>query len=136
MGLEKGSRRAMDWFDSLGTSRLQLESYCACLPPTHVMMEKKQKAMAARAASAPCDNGSSSGDVACHWLARKQNATNHRKLATPRGGKSTNGKGLALIFQDAVKLFNQSFKWGLSSQSRAFKPRLRVQSRVSSLAFE
>lgn len=33
---------------------------------TQVRMEKKQKAMVARAASEPWANGSSSGEVACH----------------------------------------------------------------------
>lgn len=52
---------------------------------TQVRMEKKQKAMVARAASEPWARGSSSGEVACHWLARKQKPTNHRKQARPRG---------------------------------------------------
>lgn len=50
---------------------------------TQERIEKKQKAIVALAASEPWANGSSSGDVACHWLARKQKPTNHRKLARP-----------------------------------------------------
>lgn len=46
---------------------------------THVKMEKKEKAMAARAASVPSFSGLSLGSETCHWLARKQKATNQRK---------------------------------------------------------
>lgn len=42
-------------------------------------MEKKEKAMAARAASVPSFSGLSLGSETCHWLARKQKATNQRK---------------------------------------------------------
>ena len=37
---------------------------------THVKMEKKEKAMAARAASVPSFSGLSLGSETCHWLAR------------------------------------------------------------------
>ena len=42
-------------------------------------MEKKEKVMAARAASPPSIRGLSSCLVICHWLARKQKPTNHMK---------------------------------------------------------
>lgn len=45
---------------------------------TQTMMEKKEKAIAARAASAPC-KAPLLIVVRCHWFARKQKATNHRK---------------------------------------------------------
>lgn len=48
-------------------------------PLTQVKMEKKEKAMAARAASVPSLSGLSSGLDTCHWLARKQKPTNQRK---------------------------------------------------------
>ena len=50
---------------------------------TQVKMEKKEKAMAALAASAPWFKGSSSGVVRCHWLAKKQKPTNHRNVQKP-----------------------------------------------------
>lgn len=46
---------------------------------THVKMEKKEKAMAALAASVPSFSGLSLGLETCHWLAKKQKPTNHRK---------------------------------------------------------
>lgn len=46
---------------------------------THVKMEKKEKVMAARAASVPSFIGLSFGLDTCHWLARKQKPTNQRK---------------------------------------------------------
>lgn len=46
---------------------------------THVKMEKKEKAMAARAASVPSFRGLSLGLETCHWLARKQKPTNQKK---------------------------------------------------------
>lgn len=46
---------------------------------TQVKMEKKEKVMAARAASAPSFNGLSSGFATCHWLAIKQKPTNQTK---------------------------------------------------------
>lgn len=45
-------------------------------------MEKKLKAMAARAESAP--TRTSSALVAAHWLVRKQKPTNHRKVQRAR----------------------------------------------------
>lgn len=50
---------------------------------TQVIMEKKEKAMAARAASAPWLRGNSSGVVRDHWLARKQKLTKYRKVQKP-----------------------------------------------------
>lgn len=50
---------------------------------TQVKMEKKEKVIAARAASAPWFKGSSSGVVRCHWLAKKQKPTNHKKAQKP-----------------------------------------------------
>lgn len=81
---------------------------------THVKMEKKEKAMAARAASVPSFIGLSLGLDTCHWLARKQKPTNQRKAQKavvstragqkgPRvtegewggsGGKRATGRGL------------------------------------------
>lgn len=52
-----------------------------------MMMEKKEKVIAARAASAPCENPLVSV-VLCHWFARKQKATNHRKARKPAGEHS------------------------------------------------
>lgn len=46
-------------------------------------MEKKEKAIAARAASAPWLRGSSSGVVRLHWLAKKQKLTNHMNVQKP-----------------------------------------------------
>lgn len=46
---------------------------------TQVKMEKKQKVMAARAASPPSFSGLSSGLDICHWFAKKQKPTNHMK---------------------------------------------------------
>lgn len=46
---------------------------------THVKIEKKEKVMAARAASPLSFRGLSSGLVACHWFAKKQKPTNHMK---------------------------------------------------------
>lgn len=54
---------------------------------TQMMMEKKEKVMAARAASAPCEKPLVSV-VLCHWFARKQKATNHRKARKPAGEQS------------------------------------------------
>lgn len=45
-------------------------------------MEKKEKVMAALAASAPSFKGLSSGLLTCHWLVRKQKPTNHIKAQT------------------------------------------------------
>lgn len=50
---------------------------------TQVIIEKKEKAIAARAASAPWLSGSSSGVVRDHWLARKQKLTKYRKVQKP-----------------------------------------------------
>lgn len=47
-------------------------------------MEKNEKAMAARAASAPWETPLLIV-VRCHWFARKQKATNHRKDKKPGG---------------------------------------------------
>lgn len=57
-----------------------------CSALTQAMMEKKEKAMAARAASAPCEKPLVSV-VLCHWFAKKQKATNHRKARKPAGGQ-------------------------------------------------
>lgn len=46
---------------------------------TQVKMEKKEKVMAARAASPPSLSGLSSCLVTCHWFAKKQKPTNHMK---------------------------------------------------------
>lgn len=46
---------------------------------TQVKMEKKEKAMAARAASVPSFRGLSWALETCHWLARKQKPTNQKK---------------------------------------------------------
>lgn len=46
---------------------------------TQVKMEKKEKAMAARAASVPSFRGLSWTLETCHWLARKQKPTNQKK---------------------------------------------------------
>lgn len=46
---------------------------------TQVKMEKKEKVMAARAASVPSFRGLSLGLETCHWLARKQKPTNQKK---------------------------------------------------------
>jgi len=54
---------------------------------TQTMMEKKEKAIAARAASAPC-KAPLLIVVRCHWFARKQKATNHRKDKKPGGEQS------------------------------------------------
>lgn len=54
---------------------------------THVKMEKKEKVMAARAASVPSFIGLSLGLDTCHWLARKQKPTNQRKAQ--KAGVST-----------------------------------------------
>ena len=56
---------------------------------THVKMEKKEKAMAARAASVPSLSGLSLGSETCHWLARKQKATNQRKAQKAGVGAGT-----------------------------------------------
>lgn len=49
---------------------------------TQLRMEKKLKAMAARAASPACVVPGP-GAVRCHWLVRKQKPTNHRKDQNP-----------------------------------------------------
>lgn len=54
---------------------------------TQVNTEKKQKTMAARAASAPSFRGLSSSLDACHWLARKQNPTNQTRDQSAVGTK-------------------------------------------------
>lgn len=54
---------------------------------TQVKMEKKQKVMAARAASPPSFSGLSSGLDICHWFARKQKPTNHMKDQNAGGGE-------------------------------------------------
>lgn len=54
---------------------------------THVKMEKKEKAMAARAASVPSFRGLSWGLETCHWLARKQKPTNQKKAQKPWGAQ-------------------------------------------------
>lgn len=68
---------------------------------THVKMEKKEKAMAARAASVPSFSGLSLGSETCHWLARKQKPTNQRKAqkagvgvgpGSPRGRRGRVGR--------------------------------------------
>ncbi len=51
---------------------------------TQVRMEKKEKAIAARAASDACSSGSSLGEVRLHWLAKKQNPTNQRNVQNPK----------------------------------------------------
>lgn len=66
---------------------------------TQMMMEKKEKVIAARAASAPCAKPLVSV-VLCHWFARKQKATNHRKARKPAGEHSWSllplpGRGLS-----------------------------------------
>lgn len=58
-----------------------------------MMMEKKEKVIAARAASAPCEKPLVSV-VLCHWFARKQKATNHRKARKPAGEHSCSGLAL------------------------------------------
>ena len=57
-------------------------------------MEKKEKVMAALAASPPSLRGLSSGLDTCHWLARKQNPTNHMKdqKAAERVGEGGGGE--------------------------------------------
>lgn len=55
---------------------------------TQVIMEKKEKAMAARAASAPWLSGNSSAVVRDHWLARKQKLTKYRKVQKPANNSS------------------------------------------------
>lgn len=51
-------------------------SFFASFPTlTQVIIEKKEKVMAARAASAPWFSGRSSDEVRDHWLARKQKLT-------------------------------------------------------------
>lgn len=57
---------------------------------TQVKIEKKEKVMAARAASAPSFRGLSSCFETCHWLARKQKPTNQRNAHNP--GRSHHGK--------------------------------------------
>ena len=57
---------------------------------THVKMEKKEKVMAARAASVPSFIGLSLGLDTCHWLARKQKPTNQRKAQ--KAGVSTRAR--------------------------------------------
>lgn len=47
---------------------------------TQVMMEKKEKATTARAASLAT---AKSAEVCDHWLARKQKQMNHRNVHTP-----------------------------------------------------
>lgn len=54
---------------------------------TQPAMEKKEKAIAARAASAPC-KAPLPIFVRCHWFARKQKATNHRKDKKPKREQS------------------------------------------------
>ncbi len=51
---------------------------------TQVRMEKKEKAIAARAASDACSSGSSLAEVRLHWLAKKQNPTNQRNVQNPK----------------------------------------------------
>lgn len=51
------------------------------------MMEKKEKVIAARAASAPCETPLLIV-VCCHWFARKQKATNHKKDKKPEREQS------------------------------------------------
>lgn len=57
-------------------------------------MEKKLKAMAARAASSACIVPCP-GAVRCHWLVRKQKPTNHRKDQSPVGERAAGSAGAA-----------------------------------------
>ena len=68
--------------------------------PTQVKMEKKEKVMAALAASPPSLRGLSSGLDTCYWFARKQNRTNDMKdqrdaerLGVGAGGVSEGERG-------------------------------------------
>lgn len=56
-------------------------------------MEKKLKAMAARAASPACVVPGP-GAVRCHWLVRKQKPTNHKNDQSPTGGQASGSKAL------------------------------------------
>lgn len=55
-------------------------------------MEKKLKAMAARAASPACAVPGP-GAVRCHWLVRKQKPTNHRKDQSPADRRPGHARG-------------------------------------------
>lgn len=52
-------------------------------------MEKKENAMAARAASAPSFSGLYSDFDTRHWSARKQKLTNHKNAHKPGKGPAT-----------------------------------------------
>lgn len=81
--LERGSRQETELSLSIqqaiawGVAGASGESTGAIL--TQVKMEKKEKAMAARAASVPSFRGLSWTLETCHWLARKQKPTNQKK---------------------------------------------------------
>lgn len=57
---------------------------------TQVKMEKKEKVMAARAASAPSFSGLFCRSETCHWLARKQKPTNQRNAQKAGRGHHQN----------------------------------------------
>lgn len=65
-----------------GCLREEKDKYLAALL-TQVKMEKKENAMAARAASVPSFIGLSSGFETRHWSARKQKLTNQRNAHKP-----------------------------------------------------
>lgn len=72
------------------------------------MMEKKEKVMAARAASAPCETPLLIL-VRCHWFARKQKATNQRKDKKP--GREQNWSVLpGTPFAEAQTCHQQDFQ--------------------------
>lgn len=75
------------------------------LKHTQEMMEKNEKAMAARAASAPAFTPGLGG-VLCHWLARKQKLTNHRKAQKPGEKQSPS----VTCFARRVKLVSEHYK--------------------------
>lgn len=80
----------------------------ACL--TQVRMDKKEKAMAARAASEACSKGSLD-EVRLHWLARKQNPTNQRNAQSPAKvsqGKNRKEKNSIMHFFSPFTIFISS----------------------------
>lgn len=59
-----------NWMEPLAGRRPRPRAWLGRRVLTHVKMEKKEKAMAARAASVPSLSGLSLGLETCHWLAR------------------------------------------------------------------
>lgn len=88
-----------NWKVILGSSKAvcnTIYSIWCYVALTQVKTEKNEKVMAALAASPPSLSGLSSCLVKCHWFAKKQKPTNHKK--DHKAGKGDNASA------DSVKI--------------------------------